>query len=280
MNNKVKYVKDTLNEYLMREEYICVSDIELFLKSPRIYFYNKNKSLPPEKQDPFFIHIALYEYVKNRELFNFNFIVSPKFNKRTTQGKTDHNEFVEKNKEKTVITEDEMQFIEQASVSVMMNPTFMQILEGSQHELSVYTVDKKTGLNVKLRPHVVSEDKNIIIEVMGCLDCSPIRFRRDIEENGSLHAALFLDFLNKGKYVFGAIEKNPPYQAVLYSLSNKIIEQGRSQYRMALDLMKWSMENNYWCDYIEFEFLKEHYLKGKLEKFTPQNEKTELIKII
>ena len=49
---------------------------------------------------------------------------------------------------------------------------------------------------------------------------------------------------------------------------------------MALDLMKWSVDNNYWCDYVEFEVLKESYDLGSLDTAIDTIQKSELIKIL
>jgi hypothetical protein len=46
---------------------------------------------------------------------------------------------------------------------------------------------------------------------------------------------------------------------------------------MGLDLLKWSIENNFWCDYIEFEILKEHYISGDLSNVIETIENEELI---
>jgi hypothetical protein len=89
-----------------------------------------------------------------------------------------------------------------------------------------------------------------------------------------------MDFLQRENYVFGAIEKQPPYQVALYSLCDEMLEYGRQSYRLALDLMKWSMEHNYWCNYNEFESLKDSYLLGNTDFFLDQLPKSELITII
>ena len=68
-----------------------------------------------------------------------------------------------------------------------------------------------------------------------------------------------MDFLNRENYVFAALEKQAPYQLGHYILDDELVELGRTKYRKALDLLKWSYENNYWCDYGEFEVLQECY---------------------
>jgi hypothetical protein len=63
-------------------------------------------------------------------------------------------------------------------------------------------------------------------------------------------------------------------------LDDEMIEYGRNQYRMGLDLLKWSFDNDYWCSYNEFEMLKECYELGNLDKFFELKETSEKITII
>jgi hypothetical protein len=89
-----------------------------------------------------------------------------------------------------------------------------------------------------------------------------------------------MDFLKRENYVFCAIEKQAPYQTALYILDDEMVEYGRGQYRMALDLLKWSKDNDYWCSYNEFEILKECYELGNLDDFMDIKDKSEKITII
>jgi hypothetical protein len=89
-----------------------------------------------------------------------------------------------------------------------------------------------------------------------------------------------MDFLNRENYVFCAIEKSAPYQTALYVLDDEMTEYGRKQYRMGLDLLKWSMDNNYWCSYNEFEILKECYELENLADFFDIINKSEKITIL
>ena len=49
---------------------------------------------------------------------------------------------------------------------------------------------------------------------------------------------------------------------------------------MGLDLLKWSYDNNFWCDYNEFELLKECYVLGDLKDFFKTLEKSEMIAVL
>jgi hypothetical protein len=278
MNNKVEYVKDTFDEYLSKSDYVSESDLKTFLKSPRAYFYDKNRTEPKPDKKHFAVGSALYEYIMEKDQFDKNFIVSPKFDRRTKDGKQKYEDFQLKADGKTILDEQEMEMIKQISVSAKMNRTFMELLEGSYYEVSCYTVDEVTGLKVRLRPDILPMSKNTVVDIKSCLDSSPKGFKSDVYSyDYSLTSAYYLDFLGRENYVFAAMEKNAPYQTSLYVLSEKLLQIGRSEYRMGLDLLKWSIENNFWCDYIEFEILKEHYISGDLSNVIETIENEELI---
>jgi len=281
MNNKAEYVKDTFDEYLSKSDYVSASDLKTFLKSPRAYFYDKNRTDPKPDKKHFAVGSALHEYIMEKDQFDKNFIVSPKFDRRTKEGKQKFEEFQLKADGKTIIDEQEMEMIKQISVSAKMNRTFMELLEGSHYEVSCYTVDEVTGLKVRLRPDILPMSKNTVVDIKSCLDSSPKGFKSDVYSYGySLTSAYYLDFLGRENYVFAAMEKNAPYQTSLYVLNDEMTDYGRYQYRMGLDLLKWSIDNNYWCDYIEFEILKESYLLGDLTNVIDTIEKSELINIL
>jgi len=281
MNNKVEYVKDTFDEYLSKSDYVSASDLKTFLKSPRSYFYDKNRTDPKPDKRHFAVGSALHEYIMEKDQFDKNFLVSPKFDRRTKDGKEKYEQFQLKAQGKTIIDEQEMTMIEQMSINAKMNRTFMELLEGSHYEISCYTVDEKTGLKVRLRPDILPTTRSTIVDIKSCLDSSPKGFKGDVYSyRYSLSSAYYLDFLGRENYVFAAIEKNAPFQASMYVLNDEMTDYGRFQYRMGLDLLKWSLDNNYYCDYVEFEILKESYLLGDLSNVIETIENSELINIL
>ena len=277
---KIEYVKDTFSEYLARED-VSASDIKNFLKSPRRYYYEKHKSTEEETGRHFPIGSAVHEHIMEFELFYENYIVSPKIDKRTKAGKEAFAEFQSKAAGKTIIYENEMQMIEEMSTSCKLNKTFIDFMQDCYYEVSCYTVDEKTGLKIRMRPDILPKSKNSIVDIKTCRDSSPKAFKNDVYSFGySLSAAFYSDFLKRENYVFCAIEKSAPYQTSMYALNDEMLDYGRHQYRMGLDLLKWSIDNNYWCDYIEFEVLKECYLLGNTDDFFDTINKSELIQIL
>lgn len=279
---KIEYVKDSFAEYLGQKDRISASDIKNFLVSPKYYFYKKyEEQKKSELERHFIIGSALHELILEPEFFKNNYIVSPKFDMRTSVGKTAHAEFLQQAEGKVLLNIDEYEMIVKMGQSASENETFLDLIWDSYRELSCYTTDEKTGLKLKMRPDSFAKNKSTITDIKSCQKSSYKDFKGDVYKFGySITSAFYKDFLNRENYVFCAIEKQAPYQTALYMLSDDMIEYGRGQYRMALDLLKWSYDNNYWCSYNEFDMLKECYDLGNLDKFFELKESSEKITII
>jgi len=270
-NQPIKYVTDTFSVYLGKKTHISASDIKNFMHSPRYYYYKsfeEIRSTDPLEGRHFSVGSALHEMILEPQKFNSNYIVAPKFDRRTKIGKQDYENFLLQTEGKTLLFEDEMNMIVKIAEQTMKNETLVDLIKNSVKEISCYTTDEKTGLKLRLRPDSLADSKNTITDIKSCLDSSYTKFRSDVYSYGySVTAAYYSDFLNVESYVFAALEKQAPYQVSLYILDDEKMEYGRKQYRTALDLMNWSMDNNYWCDYTEFAMLKDCYELGNLDTF-------------
>lgn len=279
----IDYVKDTFPEYLGKKDHISASDIKSFMKSPQYYFFNKyeDKKVKNEDSRHFIVGSALHESVLEPHQFFDNYVVAPKFDRRTKEGKQEFNDFQIKNKGKGVLLEEEMDMIIKMGANALKNKALIELVSDSYRELSIYTTDEKTGLKIKLRPDVFCKNKSTIVDIKTCVDSSSKEFKRNVYSYGySISDAFYKDFANKENYVFCAVEKNPPHQVSLYELTDDMVEYGRKMYRTGLDLLKWSYDNNYWCDYNEFEILKECYELENLETFFETLENSSTISIL
>ena len=93
---EIEYVKDTFEEYLTKKDYIAASDIKNFLKSPAKYYYEKYQKVDDkEPQRHFSIGSALHEIILEPHLFKTNYIVFPKVDMRTKDGKQQMAQFEE-----------------------------------------------------------------------------------------------------------------------------------------------------------------------------------------
>lgn len=279
---KINYVKDTFPEYLGKKDHISASDIKNFLKSPKFYYYTKYQKEKKEDERYFAIGSAMHEMILEPHQFYQNYMVVPKVDRRTTIGKSRWNKFLEKAEGKTILTEEEMNVVVKGVEQSTYNDTLVDLIKNSYRELSCYTIDELTGLKLKLRPDVLCKNKSAIVDIKTCMDSSYNGFKYDNIRayQYDISAAFYSDHLKRESYIFCAIEKQNPFQTSLYVLSDEWIEKGRSKYRMALDLLKWSYDNDYWCDYFELSMLMECYELGNIDNFFEIKKSSEKIRII
>ena len=281
---QIEYIKDTFEEYLGKKTHISASDIKNFLHSPRYYYYKafeevKEKNKETERHFP--IGSAVHEVILEPELFKSNYVIAPKFDMRTKIGKAGYEDFVATSKGKTILFENEYEMAIKMGESASKSDTFTDLIRDSYREVSCYTTDEKTGLLVRMRPDSFAKNKNTITDIKTCQESSPSKFKYDAKKYGyAISSAFYMDFLKRENYVFCAIEKTPPYETALYVLDDEMTEWGRKQYRMGLDLLKWSKDNNYWCSYNEFELLKECYELENLDQFFEIAKASEKITIL
>jgi exodeoxyribonuclease VIII len=277
---EIEFVKDTFEEYLGKDD-IAASDIKNFLKSPAKYYYDKHNKVKDETKRHFAIGSAIHEIILEPHLFKTNYIVFPKVDGRTTEGKQQLAFFKEASEGKTILFEDEMEMIKKIGENAAKNHTFVELMQNSYREVSCYTIDKVTGLKVRMRPDIMCQNKSIIVDIKSCLDSSPKKFKSDVYSYGySISAAYYCDFIGREDYVFAACEKTQPYQFGMYVLNDEMIQFGREQYRMGLDLIKFCQDNNYYPSYNEFEVLKDCYLLGSLDTFFDTLKDSQLITIL
>ena len=277
----MEFVKDTFADYLGKKDHIAASDIKNFLHSPSKYYYQKFICTDKEEQRHFSIGSGLHELILEPELFNTNYLVCPKVDGRTTEGKKALADFKEKAQGKTILFDNEMEMIRQMAENALKNHTLLDLMKESYREISCYGEDEVTGLKIRMRPDIMSATKSTIADLKSCVDSSPRKFKNDCYNYGySISAAYYSDFIGRENYIFVAAEKTPPYQTALYVLNDEMIEFGRNQYRMGLDLIKFCQDHNYYPSYNEFEILKDCYLLGSLEDYFTTLENSQLITIL
>jgi exodeoxyribonuclease VIII len=273
---EIEYTKDSFSTYLGKKDFISASDAKNFARSPMYYYYKKygkvaKKTTSTKKEvvgRHFVLGSALHECILEPHEFFKNYVVAPEMNRRTKDGKAEFAEFNSKNKDKSIILDSEMDSLVKMCESALKNKTLIDLMQNSAREVSIYTIDEPTGLKIKLRPDVMCDDETTIIDIKTAKDGSPKGFKRDAITYGyPITDAFYKHFANREDYIFCAVEKTEPHQISLYRIDDAMCEIGKRTFRMALDLLKWSYENEYWCNYNEFELLKECYELEQLNNF-------------
>ena len=113
----------------------------------------------------------------------------------------------------------------QAIIDSPIGPTLVS--DDTVNEASIFATDPATGLQIKTRPDSYWPDRGIVYDVKTTQDASPVGFAREIVKyNYALQAAFYLHVmrcagLKAKKFVFVAVEKEPPYAVGIHMLTDE-----------------------------------------------------------
>ena len=108
-------------------------------------------------------------------------------------------------------------------------------------EASFFADDSETGVNIKCRPDGWIPNGGIIFDVKTTRDASPEGFPREMRNYGyDLQAAFYLRTLREAgfdakKFIFVAVEKEPPYAVGLHVMTDRYLEHANARVTRTLE---------------------------------------------
>lgn len=185
------------------------------------------------------VHVALLE----PSIFEASYAVAPHCDRRTKVGKETWDAFAEANADKIVLKPDEMDLCRSLADSAMQHPIAGKLLTApGLNECSLVWHDDATMTACKARlDRLCTYDGfSTIVDVKSTRDASPRGFAADAARLGyHVQAAWYLrgaDALSPvpRRFVFVAIEKEPPYAVACYELDEVFLAAGRAECDRAL----------------------------------------------
>ncbi len=232
------------------------SGLVRIMRSPA--HYREYVTNPPEPTPAMQLGTAFHVALLEPGIFGETFVVAPKFDRRTKDGKAEAEAWEAENAGKTALTAEQMAAIEQMVASVKQHAGASMLLGCGLAEMSAFWIDQETGIECKCRPDFLAmagETITGIVDVKTCCDASADGFARAIATLGyDVQAAFYQDVLKAltGRtipFYFIAVEKEAPYAVAAYKASDDVIEVGRAKYRGALQLLKWCRHRGSWPSY-------------------------------
>ena len=195
--------------------------------------------------------------LEGQEAFGKRFAVAPKIDKRTKQGNKDWALFAEQNVGKSIITKDDYDKMCEMASAIGFHPFAAKVLCEGRSEMSVFWVDKGTGLYCKCRPDRIPDgDHGVIVDVKTTTSAKKHDFTNTVARYGyHRQAAIYIDGLNAvsnttvDAIIFVAVEKDPPYMVGCFALSDIDIDVGRVRYRELIEKEKEFREKDFWPHY-------------------------------
>ena len=170
--------------------------------------------------------------------FYDEFAVAPIIDRRTKDGKAAWAEFVESAADKTVIDCDSYHKA-QEMVDCMYRVPFVKRLLDGEHEKPVFWTDDLTGEECKARYDALVEvnGQPIIVDLKTTTDASTDAFMRSAVRMGyHFQAAMYSEGYKQNtgkipKFVFIAIEKEPPYSVNILQSDDAFLQCGYDIFR-------------------------------------------------
>lgn len=195
-------------------------------------------------------HVAVLE----PQRFKDEFVVAPKVDRRTKEGKAAWQMFIDANPGARIIDEDQHLAITGMSKSVMNHPMAHDlVMTRTETELSMLW--SQLGMKCKARIDAYNLNHRCIIDLKSCENASADAFARSIA-NFKYHvqAAWYIDAARAAGFevetmIFIAVEKSAPYGVACYALDDQAVEEGRIQIARALPLLANCEATNCWPGY-------------------------------
>ena len=244
----------TNKEYHTRPE-ISKSDLDLLAKSP--YHYKYKDEFERKDSAALVLGSAAHKLILEPKDFFNEFRIEPDVDKRTKEGKAIYNEFLANLGDKTAISGETYDIVEQIANAVnSMRETALFLRDGLAEQSYFSELD---GVAVKCRPDFFNENLGLCIDLKTTSDASAEGFVRSVASfNYHVQAAFYSDILKSlGKtvnnFLFIAVETKKPFMVGFYELDNVAVDRGRERYKELLNLYKTCLAQDVWWGYAKFD---------------------------
>ena len=236
----------THDSYYNDTEYVSNSMLNnLTGKSPEYFRFMMDNPQPVTPAMKF--GSAIHMNVLQPEDFNKHYVVSPKFDKRTKQGKADYAEFVNNNMLKSVITEPEYALIEQMTNKLMRDSDAKALLSNGLKEHIIAWENEEYGIKCRGMLDVYRPNCQMIIDLKTTQDSSYYGFASSVRKfKYYKQAAFYMDAVRAQEFFIVAIEKNPPFSINIIQIGDDLLDKGRELYNRDLEIYKYCTDNDYW----------------------------------
>lgn len=247
-------------------EGLASTDIKRMMKSMAYWKYFVMH--PEEEKDTPSLKFgrASHKFMLEPYDFDNEYIVMPKVDGRSKEGKEIKAKFEEEAKGKEII--DEATYDKLVDMREMLYKTpYVKKLISGEHEKSFFWTDESTGIKCKCRPDSfgVFGSQNVIIDFKTCKNAETDAFMRDaMKFNYDVQAAHYTAGLESiyGKeytFIFIAQEVTAPYLVNVLQADAYFMENGRDVRNVMLKTYKKCIELDEWPAYMGFKDDKNYF---------------------
>jgi len=278
-----RLISDMSNdEYHARPEYSSSQLKDLLRSAAHFYSFNIAKEHEKESKKHFDFGTLAHCLFLEPHLFESEFVIGPKFDRRTKAGKEEAAAWESANTGKIIIDQDQLDGAMRIAENLksLSMYTVMQNNYGMP-EASIFFTDPVYDLQLRIRPdwHIApckSFPNGLILDVKTANDARHLAFSKASGNFAyDLSAAMYREGFqqyyqteNKPDFIYLVAENDAPYVAKQYKASNLFLSVGDTRYNKAKELLAESLLINEWDGYsLEMEdlFLPSYLTKQALE---------------
>lgn len=235
---------------------VSKSQLDDIAINPAVYQWRKQAPQDDEKLQALDMGTALHCLLLEPQEFDKRFVIAPKFDRRTIEGKKRAALFLEKNGHsgKTVLEAEEHRKLLLMRDSAFAHPAARWLLEADGHqEASIYWDDEETGELCRIRPDKFLSGQPVIVDLKKVADMA--RFARHVEEfRYHVQDAMYRDgfyqhFNEYPQFVFIAVSESIDcgrYPVRTFQLHAEDVDAGHQLYRRDLNTYHQCRASNSW----------------------------------
>ena len=226
------------------------------LRSPKHYYefrYNRVEETNSEAREfGKLFHYAILE----SQMFAERYVMMPKFDKRTKDGKVRSEEWLTKLKPGAIVVPEQWcDQLLQLCDKMVKHPISRGLLTEGAREATLFWNDEETGELCKARPDFVSKD-GYIVDLKTTTDARYQQFSKDILKfSYHIQAAHYTEGARVTKtarsdsFIFIVVEKKAPYEIAVYPAGNSVLGVGSQWRSKAIRLYSKCRKSGQWPGY-------------------------------
>lgn len=216
--------------------------------------FDPARPVKEEKSDAYTLGSMFHCAVLEPHLFEKQYKVAPKFDRRTKVGKDGWEEFCGSLLSgQEAVTQEQYSTAFDMGTSVLDHPLARSIFQTGRAEVSAYS--QINGVRCRVRPDWVGE--SYIADLKSTIDAGPEQFARSVVRYAyDFQNAMYQDVFNSAvgesvikEFFFVACEKTYPYATAVYTLTDEDVSYARQEYQYQLERFKECKDSGVWPGY-------------------------------
>lgn len=288
MNAFVELPTAQLIEKMSNEEYhsrpeFSSSQLKDILRSGA-HFYSNNilKEVDRETKTAMNFGTLAHTLFLEPEQFENEFVIAPKFDRRTKAGKEEALAWEQANEGKILVDAEQVEHAKRIVANLQMLSSYADMQNNyGMAEASIFFTDPEFGLQLRVRPdyHIApcrAFPFGLILDLKTTTDARPHAFSKKCADFGyDLSAAMYREGFQeyygteqKPPFVLLTAESSIPFNVKQYNASDLFLSVGETRYRRSKELLAESLLINEWDGYsteMEDLYLPSYMTKQALE---------------